>query len=170
MSKERISPEAGFVSSKRPRGPNGRQLCRKCNVEVPKGRITFCSEECIHEWKLRTQPGYVRDQIRKRDHGICVICKVDTIELKKNFFEPNVSSLYNRMCRPEQYRKAKELGYSPARNEWWDADHIVPVCEGGGECGLDNYRTLCQPCHKKVTAELSAKRAAERRAKKDKDE
>jgi 5-methylcytosine-specific restriction endonuclease McrA len=31
---------------------------------------------------------------------------------------------------------------------YWDADHIVPVHQGGGECGLDNYRTLCYRCHK----------------------
>jgi hypothetical protein len=36
----------------------------------------------------------------------------------------------------------------------WEADHIVPVVEGGGLCGLENYRTLCSVCHKKVTAAL----------------
>lgn len=45
----------------------------------------------------------------------------------------------------------------------WDADHIVPVIKGGGGCGLENYRTLCQPCHKKETARLAAVRALERR-------
>ena len=44
----------------------------------------------------------------------------------------------------------------------WEADHIIPVIEGGGECGLENYRTLCLPCHKKETAAL-AKRRAQRR-------
>jgi hypothetical protein len=23
------------------------------------------------------------------------------------------------------------------------------LTEGGGECGIDNFRTLCIPCHKK---------------------
>lgn len=46
---------------------------------------------------------------------------------------------------------------------WWDADHIVPVVEGGGECGLENYRTLCKPCHKRETAALARRRAAARR-------
>jgi hypothetical protein len=36
------------------------------------------------------------------------------------------------------------------------------VVEGGGECGLDNYRTLCTPCHKVETKKL-AKRLAEKR-------
>lgn len=41
-----------------------------------------------------------------------------------------------------------------ARKSLWDADHIVPVAEGGGECDLDNIRTLCLRCHRVVTAQL----------------
>ena len=40
----------------------------------------------------------------------------------------------------------------------WDADHIVPVADGGGECGLENYRLLCRPCHVRVTLEWRALR------------
>jgi len=29
----------------------------------------------------------------------------------------------------------------------WEADHIVPVIEGGGCCGVDNMQTLCLRCH-----------------------
>ncbi len=46
-------------------------------------------------------------------------------------------------------------GLKPSqRRSLWDADHILPVAEGGGECDLDNMRTLCLRCHRKVTAEL----------------
>jgi len=45
----------------------------------------------------------------------------------------------------------------------WEADHIVPVCEGGGGCGPEGYRTLCLPCHKRQTALLAARRAEKRR-------
>jgi 5-methylcytosine-specific restriction endonuclease McrA len=45
----------------------------------------------------------------------------------------------------------------------WEADHIMPVVEGGGGCGLDNIRTLCVPCHRRETAALAARRAAARR-------
>jgi 5-methylcytosine-specific restriction enzyme A len=41
-----------------------------------------------------------------------------------------------------------------ARKSLWDADHILPVAEGGGECDLDNIRTLCLRCHRVVTAQL----------------
>jgi 5-methylcytosine-specific restriction endonuclease McrA len=43
------------------------------------------------------------------------------------------------------------------RKTLWDADHIVPVAEGGGECDLDNMRTLCLKCHRVRTAELRAR-------------
>ena len=36
----------------------------------------------------------------------------------------------------------------------WEVDHIVPVVEGGGECGLDNLQTLCLACHKAKTAAM----------------
>lgn len=40
------------------------------------------------------------------------------------------------------------------RKTLWDADHIVPVIEGGGECDLNNIRTLCLICHRRATARL----------------
>lgn len=47
--------------------------------------------------------------------------------------------------------------------QFWHADHIKPVWEGGGECDIDNLRTLCVLCHMKVTAEQAKKRAHVRR-------
>lgn len=111
------------------RGPNGRRLCRWCGTEVKPPRITFCSEACIHEWRLRTDPGYLRSQVFERDHGICAICGTDTTALEGE----RVGNRYGAL---------------------WDADHIIPVAEGGGECDLSNIRTLCIPCHRKVTKEL----------------
>lgn len=46
----------------------------------------------------------------------------------------------------------------------WQADHIVPVAEGGGACGLENLRTLCISCHRIETAALAARLAARRRS------
>lgn len=43
----------------------------------------------------------------------------------------------------------------PKAGDFWQADHINPVCEGGGECDLDNYRTLCTICHEKETKKLA---------------
>lgn len=54
----------------------------------------------------------------------------------------------------------------PTEIEWrggeWEMDHIIPVIEGGGLCGLDGYRTLCRPCHKSESAALAQRRAQNR--------
>ena len=134
------------------KGPNGRNLCRWCNLEVPKGRVTFCSDFCVEEWRLRTDPGYLRDKVFERDKGICAACGVDCeaawIHLK-------------RLRGAARVRTLLEWGVKPrARKSLWDADHIVPVVEGGGECDLANLRTLCLKCHRAVTAELRKRRTA----------
>jgi len=65
---------------------------------------------------------------------------------------------FHRNLKAMQKRNMPPGNWTPGRSSGWDADHIVPVCEGGGQCGLDNYRTLCHPCHKRVTRELAARR------------
>ena len=129
-----------------PIGPNGRVLCRWCNLEVPAGRRTFCSDWCVHEWRLRTDPGYLRDQVFARDHGICRLCTVDThaawLELKRARGGHRLKLLAHWGLRRIN------------RKALWDADHILPVAEGGGECDLDNIRTLCLICHRRQTQEL----------------
>src|ERR1700704_2443083 len=62
-----------------PKGPNGRALCRWCNLEIPALRRTFCSNWCVHEWRLRSDPSYLREQVLERDEGICASCGLDTV-------------------------------------------------------------------------------------------
>lgn len=119
-----------------PKGPNGRALCRRCATEVPVGRRTFCSADCVHEWKLRTNPAYVRQQTWKRDGGVCAACGVDT------------------MAALRQRQGQRWRGHWRGTGHLWQADHIVPVAEGGGLCGLDNIRTLCTACHRQHTTAL----------------
>lgn len=64
-----------------------------------------------------------------------------------------------------EFRNFRYGAYSPARS-LWEMDHIKPVVEGGGGCGLDNLQTLCIPCHRAETAALAARRAQERREQK----
>jgi 5-methylcytosine-specific restriction protein A len=146
MSTARSMP-GGWVDRRHtPRGPNGRGLCRWCALEVPARRFTFCSEYCVHEWKLRTQPGYLREQIFKRDQGRCAHCGMDTVrehvKLKRARGASRAALLQHWGMRTRM------------RKSLWDADHILPVAEGGGECDLDNIRTLCLRCHRVVTMEL----------------
>ncbi len=148
----------GFVDpASLPTGPNGRPLCRWCHLELPPGRRrTFCSPYCVHEWRLRSDPGYLRDQVFARDHGVCALCGIDT------------AAEYRRLRRARYTRRRALLAswglQSLNRRSLWDADHIVPVAEGGGECDLDNLRTLCLRCHRQVTAQLRERRRASPRA------
>jgi hypothetical protein len=131
-------------------GQNGRALCRWCNLEVPPRRRTFCSEYCVNEWRLRTDPSYVRDRTFERDRGICSMCGVDTVDALR------------QLKRSRGESRAKLLAHWGLRNmtrrSLWDADHETPVVEGGGECDLDNIRTLCLICHRRVTLELWQRR------------
>jgi 5-methylcytosine-specific restriction protein A len=131
-----------------PRGPNDLPLCRWCDLEIlAKRRRTFCSDYCVHQHRLRTDPGYLRDQVFARDRGICAACQADTI------------AIYNALKRARGPNRAAGLSIYgmktiTARRTLWDADHILPVAEGGGQCDLDNLRTLCLPCHREATAQL----------------
>jgi 5-methylcytosine-specific restriction protein A len=129
-----------------PRGPNGRGLCRWCSLEVPPRRFTFCSDFCVHEWKLRSQPRYLREQILKRDRGVCAHCGLNAIK---------EHSRLKRARGATRQALMRHWGLNARiRKSLWDADHILPVAEGGGECDLDKIRTLCLRCHRSVTAQL----------------
>ena len=79
MSSQRAMPGGAADRANLPKGPNGRFLCRWCNLEVPPGRQTFCSDWCVEEWKLRTDPGHLRERVFARDRGICAQCGLDCI-------------------------------------------------------------------------------------------
>lgn len=128
-------------------------MCRQCLNPVPKGLRTFCGNACVHEWRLRTDPGYLRAMVYKRDKGVCAVCGRDTEKLKRE-----LNALRSGSWIEWQARK-RELGIPSHRQTLWDADHIVPVIEGGGECDLSNMRTLCLWCHKDATAQLAKRRS-----------
>ncbi len=150
MSTARVMPGGRVDPAALPKGANGRNLCRWCNLEVPKGRLTFCSEFCVAEWKLRSDPGYLREKLFERDKGICAVCATDC----------RAAFIHLKKLRGSASAKAWiEWGLKRnSRRSLWDADHIVPVVEGGGECDLSNIRTLCLKCHRAATATLRARR------------
>jgi 5-methylcytosine-specific restriction protein A len=161
-------------------GPNGRNLCFcGCGREVVRPRVNWFSAECVHAFKIRNDPGTARAEVFRRDHGVCALCGLDV-----EAFQARISTLVHRAIgRPHCWIPSLLIwssNWKVARiraiitrhrwpNEmdrhWWEADHITPVCEGGGQCGLDNYRTLCIPCHKKETAKLRARLAKKRKPK-----
>lgn len=139
-----------------PRGAGGRCLCRWCATEVPKGRRTFCSDGCVHQWRVRSDPGYLRDQVLKRDRGICRSCRIDTL----------VAAGILKRSRGQTRQRLLNFWDLPnyTGRSLWEADHITPVVEGGGECDLSNLRTLCLRCHRMATLGLRLRRAEARQA------
>jgi 5-methylcytosine-specific restriction protein A len=115
-------------------------------------RRTFCSNECVHQWRLRSSTSYLRECVFERDKGICAVCRIDTHKHRRKVM---------RLPFAERMRELKSLidrgVIHRGRKSWWEADHILPVVEGG-DSNLENMRTLCIPCHRAATAELRARR------------
>lgn len=193
MSTNRTARGGWADPAKLERGPNGRALCRRCGTEVPAGRRTFCSTACVDEWSIRTNPGYARRKVKERDHGVCAACGIDCEAIRSELnalrarewsarygqpIAPSEQSSYWALSQRKQQEqwdrypafetRCDELGLSKRRRHnlnksLWEADHITPVVEGGGECGLDNLRTLCWRCHAAETKALAGRRAKARR-------
>jgi 5-methylcytosine-specific restriction endonuclease McrA len=104
----------------------------------------------VDEWRLRTDPGYIREKVVERDRGICAGCGVDCLDAERRL---------KRLRGAARLKAALDWGLrAGSRRSLWDADHIVPVVEGGGECDLANIRTLCLKCHRAATAQLRERR------------
>ena len=105
-----------------PKGPNGRHLCRWCSLEVPKGRLTFCSAWCVEEWRLRTDPGYLREKVLERDRGICASCGVDCLhaelQLKRLRGAPRLKASLDWGLGPD---REKASGMPTTSFRWWKA-------------------------------------------------
>ena len=133
-----------------PKDENGFTLCRWCQSPVKPPRRTMCSPECVHEILIRTNGKYVRDCVFKRDKGICKICSIDTKKIAKEALSLEGEDR-NKFLLSKNISLKRKIWKREHGGGLWDADHIVPVKKGGGTCGLENFRTLCIDCHKKVT-------------------
>lgn len=131
--------------SVRPRAPAG--TCSFCGRLYEAASQGYCSEQCQLEARVRSDPSYVRQLVLERDRGVCAGCGEDTGALSEAL------ACYSGDERATLAGWLIGSGYPPHRvasDSLWDAHHIKPVADGGGYCGLDNYETLCLPCHKKI--------------------
>ncbi len=144
----------------------------------------YCSRRCVDEsWVKAGVSARIRQLLLERDEGICKICGLDCERLRLAFEDLGLSGrvlqggallLYTlppsqaaswrdlewcaRLVRDSFTARAVTLGWDVEQHTW-EAHHVVPVVEGGGGCGLEGYATLCLRCHKRVNAELAARRA-----------
>ena len=152
MSRNRYSRLAVAL----PRDPDGTPLCRWCGAPVKPPRRTWCSEACIDEYLIRSFQGFVRARLFKRDHGVCQNCGLDCDALKTELLrlrQAGGSDGYP-IYSGRWIDFLSQMGLDILRNHSpWEAHHILAVREGGGECGLDNYTTLCWRCHRRETGQ-----------------
>ncbi len=130
---------------------NGNKICRVCNGKiVEQGRRTFCSSECVHQHKLRSNIDYMRKFVFIRDKGICAICNINCVDLLKKSEEMTLID-YTRWLLPLGFIKGRIQLAHAKKVALWDADHVIPVERGGGGCGINGMRTLCVACHQKIS-------------------
>lgn len=166
---------------------DGQRVCSCGCGEVPKPpRRSWFSDACVTAWRLKNDPAFIRQAVFARDKGICALCGCDTVAVFRSwkeaykqawrlvswFITKRLHEARNDQSYIEAERDRMMTRWSPPgawslhRSTGWDVDHIVPVVKGGGQCDLSNLRILCHPCHKRVTADLAAERAKERKANK----
>lgn len=130
----------------------GHPLCLTCKKPLTGRRWSYCDDACM----LANRPAMAVSAVEKRDRGVCTLCGLDTVWLS-HWIRSFPRHLQNTIARCYGVPPSRQLG------RLWDLDHIIPVSEGGGQCGLENFRTLCIPCHKAETRALQFRLKSKRR-------
>jgi 5-methylcytosine-specific restriction protein A len=173
--------------------PDGLKPCRWCKGPVVPPKQCWCGNpDCVLQWTMRTQPRVFRQVVFDRDKGICALCGLDTRDydlrrieaqarLSKVWYEASKARRPRITPRPEMRPDGTPrppehwVALAGPALEWrmahklkpddppWQADHITPIVLGGDWFALSNVRTLCCPCHRRVTEELNARLRARRR-------
>lgn len=157
---------------------DGVYYCKWCRAALTGCGKRYCSQGCQLEYEVRRNWNLAKWEVEKRDRGVCSACGVDTYAVHApllrlcatryhnipNALKNEAMRLYEEEAAPlrQQGWNVPTIWHIGAHNTFFDVDHILPVVEGGGGCGLDNLRTLCHPCHKRMTAELAARRKVAR--------
>ena len=144
------------LSTLRVRLKRDKGRCTWCDEPIGGGYRNWCSYKCRDEGYVRG--GFWAQAILKRDNGVCAICGLKTLDLKARVERIVQVSRDSKRCftysRIQRWCRSNKM---QSYRTPYEIDHIVPVSEGGGCCGLDNLRTVCVNCHKKLTAELAAR-------------
>ncbi|KAK7104878.1 DNA annealing helicase and endonuclease ZRANB3-like [Littorina saxatilis] len=160
---------------------DGTPLClhcqQACSSLVSKVTLTsddnawhtrFCSRVCADAHWMKTNTAYLRSSVYDVQFGVCQLCAFDAHSFfcqirdspdMKQRAEKISKSRFSKLTAKQQ----KQMIAKPYEGLFWHVDHIRPVWEGGGQCDIDNLRTLCTPCHSSVTAKQATKRAHARR-------
>lgn len=150
----------------------GGTACAWCADALPDAAFargvesTYCSQDCAEKGRLKRGGMYastrVRAQVFGLEGGVCQKCGIDAHALfvRISALEPaeRLNALINAKWKlPKTGPALDRLLQQPKEGDFWEADHIQAVAEGGGGCGLDNLQTLCTPCHRIETEKLRSR-------------
>lgn len=136
--------------------------CAYCGGKLSRASLakevqsTYCSRECAENGRLKRGGMYSSSQVRQQvfalEGGVCRLCGINTHALFTRILALKPAERLNALCNanwklPKSAKALDRLLMEPKEGDFWNADHINPVVEGGGGCDLDNLRTLCVPCH-----------------------
>lgn len=92
--------------------------------------------DCAEAYMIRNHPARLKEAVWKRDKGVCAACGAD-------HGTPRLAAWHWPDRKPNAYWLAQDGS--------WEADHIVPLKDGGA-FDLENVQTLCaSPCHRDKT-------------------
>ena len=151
-----MSPESPNRRRRAPITPiekdqDGRSLCRTCHEVIPKGRRAYCSEPCHWEYMIKHSPEFAAAMFREKYGARCAGCGRDEEAIKRAW-----SAAYDLLAGEDSLEYLAPFKPFPL-------DHARPVADGGGSCGMENFRLLCSRCHTGITATFNRDRAARRR-------
>ena len=142
--------------------------CRLCDEPLSRrtwraGR-SWCSDACHELYWCAVSDAYLRAKVFRRDRGVCRSCGLDcnrVLNLLRHALSSHLSQRFEAMVKV--LTDNGFTGLTPGSLRClWEADHIVPLAEGG-MATLDNAQTLCRPCHREKTSEQSGRRARQGR-------
>lgn len=142
-----------------------RKRCRWCwSAIVVNGRSTWCSDECVAEYRTAFDWNFARRAAIVRDRQICQICGTDCAKLNR-ILKAHAKSLWKMPWHEHAIGASHIFGTKRGSFAIVEVDHIVPR-ELGGTNELHNLRTLCPACHLDVCRRQAAERAERKRAAK----
>ena len=149
--------------------PYDRPHCYNClAVHLPAPDSPFCGDKCAAAYFAASSQSSARHQLFDREMGVCQQCgfnghsffkRLQALPTEQARMQALMSSPYSL-----DSGRLRRMLTNPKEGDFWEADHIVPVAEGGGESDLSNFQTLCTPCHAKKTREQERRAKEERRA------
>lgn len=156
---------------------DGSKGCRGCGGDIPKGRLTWCSQPC----KELFDPYYVKQAVKKRCGEKCENCGLDCSRTARHLHasqKPKAPDYIKDcgltypyddrawMAHPLYVEYVRLCKAHDASQPIGEFDHIVPHSEGGLFV-LENIRMLCRACHRERTRQWHKARAYLRKTKED---